>query len=90
MICGKTLLDQVSNSVLREWTNVENIERHLRAHCLRWLEHLKRINVESLTIRVYEDIKEGNTRRGRPKKTWEEMVKHDMRKRNLTIEDAND
>ena len=31
----------------------------------------------------------GNTRIERPKKTWGEMIKNDMRKTNFSIEDAN-
>ena len=29
-ITGQTLLDQISNSVLRRWTDVEDIEEHFR------------------------------------------------------------
>ena len=47
------------------------------------------MNVESLTRRVYEKIMVGNARKRRTKKTWEEMVKYNMR-RNLSIEDVYD
>ena len=52
MMCGKSLKDKVTNSILREWTNVEDIDEHLRGHHLRWLGHVERMNVESLTSRV--------------------------------------
>ena len=47
------------------------------------------MDVESLTRRVYEKRIVENTRSGKPKILWE-MVKHDMRIRNLPIEDVYD
>ena len=32
IMCSKSLKDKVANSVLREWTNVEDIDEHLRGH----------------------------------------------------------
>ena len=52
--------------------------------------HLEQMNRKSLTRRVQEKTIVGNGRRGRPKKTWMNMVKNDMKKRNLTLEDARD
>ena len=52
--------------------------------------HIERMNGESVISRVREMTIMGNMRRGRPKKTWEETVKADMRERNLMIEDAHD
>ena len=69
-ITGQTLLDQISNSVLR-WTDVEDIEEHLGRHRLKWWGHLERMIVESLTRKFYQkttvELIQG------PKKTWEEM-----------------
>ena len=90
MMSGKTLLDQILNSVLRGWIDVEDIEKHFKRHHVTCLGHLERMNVESSRRRVYEKIKVGNTKRGRLKKTWKEIVKHDTRKINLSTEDAND
>ena len=52
MMCGKSLKDKVNNSVLREWTNVEDIDEHLRGHRLRWLGYIEQMNGESLPTRV--------------------------------------
>ena len=80
IMCGKSLKDKVTNSVLREWTNVEDIDEHLRVHRLRWMGHVERMIVESLTSRVRKMTIVGNIR-GRPKKTWEETVEAEMRKK---------
>ena len=50
-------------------TNVEYIKENLRGHGLRFLGHLERINVESLTRKNYEKRITENTRRERPKET---------------------
>ena len=45
---------------------------------------------ESVTRRVQHKMIEGKVKSGRPKKTWEEKVKDDMRRKSLKIEDAID
>ena len=88
MMCGKTLKDRVPSSMLRERMGIEDIEDHMRGHRLRWLGHLERMDAGNLTRRVREERVVGKARRGRPKKTWEETVKDDMRRRDLQLEDA--
>ena len=90
MMCSKSLKDMIPNNVLREWIDVEDIDEHLRGHRLRWLGHVERMNEENVIRKVREKIIPGKTKRGRPKKTWDEIVKEDMRRRNLRIEDAKD
>ena len=52
------------------------------------VENFEIMNVKNLT-RICEKRLVGNTRRGK-QKTREEMLKHYMKKRNLSIEDFND
>ena len=52
IMCGNSLKDKVTNNVLRGWTDVEDIDKYLTGHCLRWLGHVEQMNVESLTSRV--------------------------------------
>jgi len=44
MMCGKTLRNGILNSLLRDKTEVENIENHLEETRLRWLGHLERMD----------------------------------------------
>ena len=47
IMCGMTLQKEIVDSVLKEWTGVKDIGDHfIRGHQLRWLGHLKRMNVE--------------------------------------------
>ena len=57
MICSKTHLNQILNSMLRGWIKFELIEE-------------QRIKVKSLTKSVYENKIVSNTRRGYSQKTW--------------------
>jgi len=43
-MCGKTLRDGITNSLLRDRTGVEHIENHPEEITLRWLGHLERMN----------------------------------------------
>jgi len=64
---------------------VEYIENHLEESRPRWLGHLGRMDETNLLKRVPRYMN-----RGRPKKSWDEMVKEDMNKRSLCINDAKD
>ena len=86
LMCGKTFLDRVPSAALRAKIEVEDIEKHLAEHRLRWLGHIERMdeaNVIRSGIRKFSEIS-----RGRPKKTWGEVVKEDISRRGLSIEDA--
>ena len=90
LMCGKTIKDRLPSAVLRERSDIEDIEEHLRGLRLRWFGHLERMDVMNLTRRVREETVGGRMKRGRPKKTWEEILKDDMRRRDLRIDDALD
>jgi len=44
----------------------------------------------NLVKRVRKDKVLGHTKRGRPKKSWDEVVKEDVKKRGLCINDYQD
>jgi len=64
---------------------VEDIENHLRETRLRWLGNLERMDETNLVKRVGEERVPEHIKRGRPKKSWDEVVKEDMKKRGLCI-----
>ena len=45
---------------------------------------MERRDAENMTKRIAKLVVEGESRRGRPKKSWKELVK-DLRKRNLDV-----
>jgi len=42
MTCGNTLRGRIPNGLLKDRTEVEDIENHLGETRLRWLRHLER------------------------------------------------
>ena len=90
MMCGKTLRDKILNVVLRKNLEVEDMDEHLRVQRLRWLGHLQRMGPERLAKKIWLENIEGNVRRGRPRKTWKELVLDDMKRKRLLIKNALD
>ena len=82
MMCGKTLGDRCRNEDLRKEVNVKDIEDFLREHRLRWFGHVERRDTRNMTRRVSELV-DGERSRGRPKKSWNELVKEDLKKLNI-------
>jgi len=76
--------------MLRDRTGVEYVGNHLGETKLRWLGQLERMDETNLVKRVREERIPGHIKRGRPKKSWNEVVKEDMQKRGLCINDAQD
>jgi len=83
-ICGHTRRDRVRNDEIRDRLGVAPIEEKLVQHRLRWFGHVQRrppeAPVRSGILRRDSNMKRG---RGRPKLTWEEAVKGDLRGWNI-------
>jgi len=88
MMCGKTLREGIPNGLLRDRTEVEDIGNHLGETRLRWLGHLERMDETNLVKSVREGRIPGHTKKGTSKKSWDEVMKEDMKKRGLCINDA--
>ncbi len=86
---GKTRLDRVRNSTIRETIGVEELEKKLRECRLRWLGHVVRREEEYVGRRVRK-IKVGRRKRGRPRRRWEDCVREDMVAVGVTEELAKD
>jgi len=52
MMHGKMLRDEIPNGLLRERTEVEDTENHVRETRRRWLGHLERMDETNLFKRV--------------------------------------
>ncbi|GJY90525.1 polyprotein [Tanacetum coccineum] len=79
VICGKTMLDMISNGVFRTVIEVETIISKMREGRLRWFGHVRRRPQQALVRRVEALIVNGKRRRGRPKLKWEDRLKLDMK-----------
>ena len=90
MMCGVSLTDKITSVMLRERLGVEAIGVVVKQNRLRWFGHVA-MNygydwVKGCTVLEVE----GPKRKGRPTKTWMEVVKRDMKEMGLRWEDALD
>ena len=78
--CGHTRRDRVRNEVIRDRVGVAPIEEKLTQHRLRWFGHVQRrppeAPVRNGVLELVDNVKRG---RGRPKLTWDESVKRDLK-----------
>jgi hypothetical protein len=90
-MCGHTRKDRIRNEMIRDRVGVAPIEEKLVQHRLRWFGHVQRrppeAPVNSGILRGVDNAKRG---RGRPKLTWEEAVKRDLRDWSIPSELAFD
>ena len=90
-ICGHTKLDKIRNEVIRGKLGVASIEDKLREARLRWFGHIKR-RPRDAPVRRCETIECLSYKRcrGRPKKSWSEVIRHDLRSLGLVEDMAQD
>ena len=87
MTCYKTLKDRLNNERIPEMVGVEPISQFLQKQKVGWLGHLERMKPERGPVNARLFQVEGS-KRGRPKKRWEEEIKKDLQMYGLNIEDA--
>ncbi|KAF3658496.1 Serine/arginine-rich splicing factor RSZ21A [Capsicum annuum] len=79
--------DRVRNEIVREKVGVASVENKMREGRLRWFGHVMRRGTDAQVRRCERLALDGfRRRRGRSKKYWREVIRHDMEKLQL-IED---
>jgi hypothetical protein len=79
-ICGHTRRDRVRNEDIQDRVGVAPIEEKLVQHRLRWFGHVQRRPPEApVRSGVLDRVGSVRRGRGRPKLTWEEAVKRDLK-----------
>jgi len=89
-MCGVTLRDKKSSEELRDCLRIASVSRVVSCGRLRWFGHLERKSSVDCVAACRVMKVEGTRGRGRARKTWEECVSDDMRKRQLKREMAQD
>jgi hypothetical protein len=86
-ICGHTRKDRIRNDDIRDKLGVVPIQEKLVQHRLRWFGHIQRRPPEA-SVRSGILSRPENTRRGRgrPRLTWEETIKKDLKEWNIPKE----
>ena len=79
--CNAKAEDRISAENLHAKLGIQNIESALRCHRLRWFGHV--VHSSGWPSKVKEFKVVGVKRPGRPKMTWEELLKKDWAKLSL-------
>ncbi|KAL6571300.1 hypothetical protein OROHE_002943 [Orobanche hederae] len=72
--CGRILLDKIPNRVFRITLGVALISAKVREGRLIWFGHVLRRHATAPVRRVESLLVVGGMRRGRPRRTWEELT----------------
>ncbi|XP_070006271.1 membralin-like protein At1g60995 isoform X2 [Nicotiana sylvestris] len=82
---GHTRLDKIRNEVIRDKVGVVPVEAKMHVARLRWFGHVNRRSTDA-PVRRCERLTLGGERRGRgrPTKSWSEVIRRDMVQLELT------
>jgi hypothetical protein len=79
-ICGHIRMDRIRNDDIRDRLGVAPIEEKLVQHRLRWFSHVQRRPSKApVHCRVVSRDINVRRARGRPKLTWKEAIKRDLK-----------
>jgi hypothetical protein len=67
-----------TNRELEEMSKGENMVIWIKGQRISWLGHLKRMEKDRMTKKIFTQELEGTRRRGRPRKRWKEEVERDL------------
>ncbi|PHT43444.1 hypothetical protein CQW23_17469 [Capsicum baccatum] len=84
-ICGLTRREKVRNEIIREKIRVASVKDKMREVRFRWFGHVMRRGADAPVWQcerlATDDFRRG---RGRPKKYWREVIRHDIEQLQLT------
>jgi len=89
-MCNVKVKDRVPSKEMRERLGIDDIILILQQTRLRLYRHVLRNGNTDWEKKCLEYEVEGSRPRGRPKRTWKEVVQQDCQARNLNKEDAMD
>jgi len=89
-MCGIKLKDRIPSKELRERLGIDDIALVLLQNRLCWYGHVLRKEDDDWVKKCVKYEVEGPRPRGRPKRTWREVVKEDFQARKLNTKDAMD
>ena len=78
-MCEVTRRDKIRNKVIRGTSKVREISDKIQESRLRWYGHVMRRDEQYIGRRVTEMDIQGRRGRGRPKQSWMDCIKEDLR-----------
>ena len=89
-MAGVKLSDRVPSAELLQKFGVRSIRELMQHRRLRWYGHVERMQDDNWVKRCRSIAVEGKRTRGRPRKTWEQVVAADMMEKSLNRTIAQD
>ena len=87
---GLKRIEKIRREGIRAREGVANIRGKIREAKLRWLGHVERQTEEDVVMRTWT-MEEGEHRQiGRPKLRWSDVIRKDMKEKQVKIEEAQD
>ena len=83
-MCDVSLKDRKSNVELRDRFGIESIREVMCRGRMRWFRHVERMWEASCVKRCINMNVNGRRARGRPRKTWDVLLRDDLRVKGLT------
>lgn len=77
-ICSLSIIDRIPNEEILQRCSVSGISDIIKYRRLRWLGHVARMDNNRLPKMMMFSTLEGDGRRGRPVKSWNDYVRHDL------------
>ena len=87
---GVTRMDRIRNEYIRGTAHVRCFGEKVREARLRWFGHVQRRDSEYIGRRMLRMELPGRRSRGRPKRTFMDVVKEDMKLAGVREEEAED
>ncbi|XP_057298413.1 uncharacterized protein LOC130629284 [Hydractinia symbiolongicarpus] len=85
-MCNASLRDRKSSDDLRSRLSLRRIKDVIQIRRLNWLGHLERMEENNWVRKCRDLIVPGAKPRGRPRKTWQEVIRTDLIQRKLSLD----
>ena len=89
-MCGASLSDRKPSDELRDRLGIESITDVMRQMSLRWFGHVERMDNDNWISKCRNLVVAGVSGRGRPNKTWHQVILGDMRELRIEKDLAQD
>ena len=73
-LLGITKLDKEKNQYIREKTRAQNIVKEIKQYQKKWLQHVQRMDTNSLPKQALQYKPKGRRNVGRPRKRWRDQL----------------
>ena len=83
-MCNVSVKDRLSSKELRKILHLDSIGSCMQNRRLRWFGHVERMDKNAWASRCRTIKVTGTTGRGRLKKTWEEVIRNDLKQKGVS------